>query len=328
MIQQLRNYFLTGLFTAAPILITGYLTWVFIDTVDNIVVRNLPPRYNPDTYLPFSIPGLGILIMIAFLTLFGALATNFMGRTLIRMGERIVDRMPIVKSVYATLKQIIDTISAQNSDTFKEVVLVEYPRKGIWSLALVSSPAKGPVQARTPETMLNVFLPTTPNPTNGFLLYVPREQCLFLDMSVEEAIKYVISAGLVGKNNGEGETLAIRPPNEQKRAGDTTGDGTDNQNPTGPAGPIGQDGDAPRTANGDGSDGASSGGDGNTGTASPIATPATPATATDPRLTSLAMAHSAAADPAPADQAPPAAPPSPSARSGRRRLFRRGKATS
>ncbi|WP_201239770.1 DUF502 domain-containing protein [Rhodothalassium salexigens] len=328
MIQQLRNYFLTGLFTAAPILITGYLTWVFIDTVDNIVVRNLPPRYNPDTYLPFSIPGLGILIMIAFLTLFGALATNFMGRTLIRMGERIVDRMPIVKSVYATLKQIIDTISAQNSETFKEVVLVEYPRKGIWSLALVSSPAKGPVQARTPETMLNVFLPTTPNPTNGFLLYVPREQCLFLDMSVEEAIKYVISAGLVGKNNGEAETLAIRPPGERQT--DTAGDGNDDPDAS--------------AHNPDRQNGETRGpGDHGTATVSPTAAddavasataprtdppPATPATATDPRLTSLAMAHSAAADPAPADQAPPAAPPSPNARSGRRRLFRRGKATS
>ncbi|WP_201153023.1 DUF502 domain-containing protein [Rhodothalassium salexigens] len=319
MIQQLRNYFLTGLFTAAPILITGYLTWVFIDTVDNIVVRNLPPRYNPDTYLPFSIPGLGILIMIAFLTLFGALATNFMGRTLIRMGERIVDRMPIVKSVYATLKQIIDTISAQNSETFKEVVLVEYPRKGIWSLALVSSPAKGPVQARTPETMLNVFLPTTPNPTNGFLLYVPREQCLFLDMSVEEAIKYVISAGLVGKNNGEAETLAIRPPGEQKPPGDDrSGDA-----------PDARDADAPQSPTLASTQAPPQGDDTAPASATAAETPqATPATATDPRLTSLAMAHSAAADPAPADQAPPAAPPSPNAKSGRRRLFRRGKATS
>lgn len=216
MFQRIRAYFLTGLVVAAPILITIYLAWVFIDTVDDIVVRNLPARYNPESYLPFSIPGLGVLIVIALLTMVGAFAANFAGRALIRFGEHVLHRTPIIRSVYSTLKQIVETIMAQHSTTFRSVVLVEYPRKGLWALAFVSSPAKGEIQEKTHDETLNVFLPTTPNPTSGYLLFVPKQDCIFLEMSVEEAVKYVISAGLVAPSD-DPQALAERMNKQAKR---------------------------------------------------------------------------------------------------------------
>ncbi|MGF1607668.1 MAG: DUF502 domain-containing protein [Rhodothalassiaceae bacterium] len=223
MFDRLRAYFLTGLVVSAPILITVYLTWLFIDTVDEIVVRNLPPRYNPETYLAFSIPGLGVLIMVAALTLVGALAANFAGRTIIRMGERVLHGTPIIRSVYSTLKQIAETIMAQHSDTFRSVVLVEYPRKGLWALAFVSTPAKGEIQDKTSEETLNVFLPTTPNPTSGYLLFVPRQDCIFLDMTVEEAVKYIISAGLVAPSDDPDDLASRLNRKNRRRVGESNG---------------------------------------------------------------------------------------------------------
>ena len=195
--SKLRTYFLTGLVVFAPISITVYLIWAAIDGIDDLVRRILPPAYNPETYLPFSIPGLGVVIAIVFLTMLGALAANFLGRSLIGLGERVVNRMPIVRGIYTTLKQIIETVTARNARTFREVVLVEYPRPGLWAIAFVASPTKGEVGEKVAPDSVSVFLPTTPNPTSGFLLFVPRKDCVFLDMGVEEAVKYVISAGLV-----------------------------------------------------------------------------------------------------------------------------------
>lgn len=214
---RIRTYFLTGLVVFAPISITIYLTWLAIDSIDDLVRGLLPAGYNPETYLPFSIPGVGVVVAFVFLTLLGALAANLFGRTLIRLGERIVDRMPIVRGIYATLKQIAETIMAQSASTFRDVVMVEYPRKGLWAIAFVSCPAKGEIQDKTDEETLNVFLPTTPNPTSGFLLFVPKRDCIFLDMSVEGAIKYIISAGLVSTEDIE--ERAGRPA--RVRIGDT-----------------------------------------------------------------------------------------------------------
>ncbi|MFQ5347218.1 MAG: DUF502 domain-containing protein [Rhodothalassiaceae bacterium] len=195
--SRLRTYFITGLVVFAPISITVYLIWAAIDGVDDLVRTLLPPAYNPETYLPFGIPGLGVVIAVVFLTALGALAANFLGRTLIGLGERIVSRMPIVRGIYTTLKQIFETVTARNARTFREVVLVEYPRRGLWAIAFVAAPTRGKVGERLSEDCVSVFLPTTPNPTSGFLLFVPRKDCIFLDMGVEAAVKYVISAGLV-----------------------------------------------------------------------------------------------------------------------------------
>ncbi len=195
--HRLRNYFLTGIVVAAPLTITVYLAWAFVSTIDNEITPLIPTKYNPETYLAFSIPGLGVVIMVVFLTLLGALAANLFGRTLIRVGERLLDRMPVIRSIYGTLKQIFETVISQHSNSFKEVVLVEYPRPGLWAIAFVTSETKGEIAEKMDGAMANVFLPTTPNPTSGFLLFVPRADLVALDMTVDDGIRYVISAGLV-----------------------------------------------------------------------------------------------------------------------------------
>jgi uncharacterized membrane protein len=195
---RLRAYFLTGVIVTAPITITIFLVWQFLTFLDTHVAGLLPARYNPETYLPFSLPGLGLLLMLAFLTLVGMLTAGLAGRTLVRMGERLLSRMPIVRSVYGTLKQIFETVLAQKSRSFREVVLVEYPRRGLAAIGFVTGPTRGEIQARSQEEMVNVFLPTTPNPTSGFLLFVPRRDLIHLDMTIEEGMKMVISGGIVG----------------------------------------------------------------------------------------------------------------------------------
>jgi uncharacterized membrane protein len=194
---RLRAYFLAGVIVTAPIGITVLLIWQFITFLDSQVGSLLPDRYNPESYLPFSVPGLGLLITIAFLTLVGFLAAGLAGRTLVRIGERLLSRMPVVRSVYGTLKQIFETVLAQSSRSFREVVLVEYPRRGLGAIGFVTGPTQGEVQARSGEELVNVFLPTTPNPTSGFLLFVPRRDLVHLDMTIEEAMKLVISGGIV-----------------------------------------------------------------------------------------------------------------------------------
>ncbi len=194
---RLRNYFLTGVVVTAPIAITIYLTYVFVDFVDANITPLIPARYNPETYLPFGVPGFGVLIAVFFLILIGFLTANFLGRSFLHFGERIVGRMPVVRTIYNALKQIMETVLAQSSTSFRDVVLIEYPRKGLWAVAFVTSEAKGEVSAMADDTIISVFLPTTPNPTSGFLLFCPKKDLKFLDMSVEEGVKLVISAGMI-----------------------------------------------------------------------------------------------------------------------------------
>jgi len=197
LLLRIRNYFLTGLVVASPIGITLYIGWWFIDFVDRNIKPLIPEAYNPETYLPFSIPGLGLVGVILFLIILGALTANLFGRAFIRFGERIVDRMPIIRSVYGTLKQIFETVVSQDSKSFSDVVLVEYPRKRIWAIAFVSGENTSEIQGRLDDDVANLFLPTTPNPTSGFLLFVPKKDLIYLDMTTDQAAKYVISAGLV-----------------------------------------------------------------------------------------------------------------------------------
>lgn len=196
-LARLRAYFLTGVIVTAPITITIFLLWKFVTFLDGQVGRLIPTPYNPETYLPFGLPGLGLLVMLAFLTLIGMVTAGFAGRTMVRLGERALSRMPVVRSVYGALKQIFETVFAQSSRSFREVVLIEYPRRGIGAIGFVTGATLGEVQDRTEEDMVNVFLPTTPNPTSGFLLFVPRKDLVHLDMSIEEGIKMVISGGIV-----------------------------------------------------------------------------------------------------------------------------------
>lgn len=221
---KLRNYFLTGIVVAAPISITIYISWWFINLVDGWIKPFVPTIYNPDHYLPFTVPGVGLLFAIAGLTLLGALTANLFGRTIVSYGEMMLNRMPIVRNVYSALKQIFETVLSQSNTTFQDVGVIEYPRRGIYSIVFVSTVTKGEIQERVePEQeLISVFLPTTPNPTSGFLLFVPRKDVLILDMSVEEGAKMVISAGLVTPAYNE-KTKALAAEAKAKRAAKRNG---------------------------------------------------------------------------------------------------------
>ena len=208
--RWLQRSFVTGVVIAAPIGITIYLTLAFIGFVDDRVIPLIPDRYNPETYLPFSVPGLGVLVAVVALTLLGALTANLFGRTLIGYGERLVDRMPVVRNLYNALKQIFETVVTHSEANFTEVGLIEYPRKGLYAVCFVTTSTGGEIQARAEHDLVSVFLPTTPNPTSGFLLFVPRQDIQILSMSVEEAAKLIISAGLV-EPGSEGAVPQIDP---------------------------------------------------------------------------------------------------------------------
>ena len=194
---RLRTYFFAGILVTAPISITFYLAWLLISFVDRRVTPLIPEQYNPENYLPFTIPGLGVVVMVVVLTLIGAVTAGFVGRLWMRVSERFLGRMPVIRSIYGAIKQIIETIVAQKSQAFREAVLVEYPRRGIWAIGFMTGKTEGEVQNLTKESVTNVFLPTTPNPTSGFLLFVPTKDLVPLSMTVEEAIKMVISGGIV-----------------------------------------------------------------------------------------------------------------------------------
>ncbi|MEL6736343.1 MAG: DUF502 domain-containing protein [Pseudomonadota bacterium] len=180
--------------------ITAYLTWTLIQWVDSWVKPYLPDIYNPDQYLPFSVPGFGLLVALFIITIVGFLTANLIGRSIVSYSEYLLSRMPVVRNIYSALKQIFETVFREDSDNFQSAVLVEYPRKDIWALAFVATDTLGEVQEKLDEPAgqtVSVFLPTTPNPTSGFLLFVPKQDIVMLEMSVEEAAKLVISAGLV-----------------------------------------------------------------------------------------------------------------------------------
>lgn len=195
--RRLRRYFLAGVVVTAPVAITLYFAWWFVNFVDTQVLRLLPEVYHPDRYLPFSVPGLGLIVVVIGMILIGFFAAGLVGRELVRIGEGLMARMPVLRSIYGALKQIFETILSQSSQSFREVVLVEYPRRGIWAIGFITGPTGGEVQHLTKEPMINVFLPTTPNPTSGFLLFVPEKDVVRLNMTIEEGAKLVISGGLV-----------------------------------------------------------------------------------------------------------------------------------
>ncbi len=213
---RLRNYFLTGIIVTAPIALTIYLTWQFIDWVDSQAIPLLPAKYNPENYLPFSLPGLGLVIMAVILTFVGFLTANIFGRTLLKTGERLVNRMPVVRTIYGALKQVLETVLSQSSNSFRQAVLVEYPRRGIWTVAFVTGDTEGEVAECLDKDMINIYVPTTPNPTSGFLLMVPRQDLIFLKMPVEEAAKYIISIGVIAPE-AEAEFAKLpRPPGTEQ----------------------------------------------------------------------------------------------------------------
>jgi uncharacterized membrane protein len=204
---SLRASFLTGLVVVLPIGLTLYLIWTFIGWIDSWVLPFIPQAWQPDTLLrqvfgeDFTMypRGAGVVIFLIFTVIMGWIAKGLIGRSFIAWAEGLVDRMPVVRSIYNGLKQIAETVFAQTETNFEKACLIEYPRKGIWAIGFVSTKAKGEIATKVPhdDAMLSVFLPTTPNPTSGFLLYVPAKDVIFLDMKIEDAAKLIISAGLV-----------------------------------------------------------------------------------------------------------------------------------
>ena len=195
-IGHLRNWFLTGVAVAAPIGLTIYLIYAFIDGIDQIFVALLPQEYLPQTYLPVPIPGLGLLAAIVIMTLIGFLTANFLGRAFLLFAERMVARMPIVRGIYSAFKQIFETLFAKSSKSFRQVALVEFPTPGLWALAFVTTEKLGEIGQRLGTDIVVLFVPTAPNPTSGYLIYARRDKVIMLSMGVDEAMRVVVSGGV------------------------------------------------------------------------------------------------------------------------------------
>jgi len=198
MMSRIRNYFLTGLVVAGPGAVTLWLIWWFVTWVDNLVRPLIPVAYRPETYLPVNIPGLGLIIVFAALTLLGFLTANLIGRKLVGFGESLLNHMPIVRPIYRTTKQIFQTLFSKSESGFRRVGLVEFPSPGMWSLVFLTQSPTAEISAHLPATEhVSAFMPCTPNPTTGFFFYVPRRDVIDLDITVEQAMTVIMSAGLV-----------------------------------------------------------------------------------------------------------------------------------
>ncbi|HZJ11473.1 MAG TPA: DUF502 domain-containing protein [Methyloceanibacter sp.] len=207
---RLRGYFLTGLIVVGPVAITIYVVWWFINLVDAWVKPLIPKAYLPETYLPFNVPGVGLIVGIFGLMVIGALTANLFGRTIVSYGEMMLDRMPVVRGVYRLLKQIFTTIFSKSGSSFKRVGVIEFPRKGLFALVFVSGepPAEVKDKIGNGEALMTVFMPNAPNPTTGFVIFMPAKDVTLLDMPIEDGAKMVISAGLVAPQQDALKTLA------------------------------------------------------------------------------------------------------------------------
>ncbi|MBV9985583.1 DUF502 domain-containing protein [Bradyrhizobium sp.] len=207
---RLRNYFLTGLVVAGPVAITLWLTWWFVTWVDGLVRPFVPIAYRPETYLPFGLPGSGLIVAVIALTLLGFLTANLIGRTLVDLGEKILGRIPAVRAIYRGLKQVFETLFSGNGSSFRRVGLVEFPSPGMWSIVLISQQPSPEVARRLPgeEEHISVFLPCAPNPTTGFFFYVPKSKIIEVEMSAEDAATLIMSAGVVQPGSDSQKKIA------------------------------------------------------------------------------------------------------------------------
>lgn len=209
MFKQLRKYIITGLLIWVPLGITILVIKLLVDLLDRTILF-LPPTWRPENLLGFDIPGIGIIISSVIIFTTGFFLTNFAGRRLIKWGESLLERIPLVRSIYSAVKQVTETILSSDSDTFSEVLLIEYPRKGIWTLCFKTSDSPKAFDEVTHDNLITVFVPTTPNPTSGFILFIPRDEATVLDMDVEDALKLVMSLGVVTPEKAS-ESLSRKP---------------------------------------------------------------------------------------------------------------------
>ena len=196
--SKLKSYFLTGVIVAAPVAITVYMAYHLVIWINGATSRLIPQQWKIGDVVPYAIPGCGLLLLIVALIFIGMLTTGYVGKFFVRLWEKIIRKMPVVSSFYSLMKQIFETFLSQKSRSFSQVVLVQYPRLGLWTIAFVSrDQTGGEIAQKTGQDFVSVYVPTTPNPTSGFLIFVPQKDIIKLDMSVEDGIKYVLSCGIV-----------------------------------------------------------------------------------------------------------------------------------
>ncbi|HWQ95041.1 MAG TPA: DUF502 domain-containing protein [Gammaproteobacteria bacterium] len=194
-LSTLRRYLIAGLLVWLPLSVTLLVIKLLVDLMDNTLLL-IPEAYRPDTLLGFHLPGLGVVLSIAILFVTGIVAANFFGRRLVDVWERLLARIPLVRSIYSGTKQVSETLFAPGGQSFRKVLLIEYPRRGLWTVAFQTGVTAGEAQAKTADEVINVYMPTTPNPTSGFFLMVPKRDVIELDMSVDEGLKMIISMGV------------------------------------------------------------------------------------------------------------------------------------
>lgn len=194
--KSVKGVFLTGIAAIIPIGVTIYILYLIIGMMNNLV-KFIPPRFHPDHFLPFHLPGLGVITTFILIFTVGLVTKSYLGTKLVTFGEKMVSKIPLVRGIYNALKQFVDAVFSDRGQSFKKAVLIEYPRKGLYSIAFVTGVSRGEVQVKTAQRCVNVFVPTTPNPTSGFYIMVPEGDMIPLDMTVEEAFTLVISGGIV-----------------------------------------------------------------------------------------------------------------------------------
>jgi|TARA_B100000287_G_C20668272_1_gene792494 uncharacterized membrane protein len=201
MLAKIKNYFLTGVLVSAPVFITFWIVFSLVELFDKLITPLIPYYINPNYYLPRDVPGLGLITLVILLVGIGFITASFFGSYIFKKTESVINRIPFIKIFYKTTKQIIETIFKNNSQAFRDVVLLEYPRKGLWVLGFTTGEVKGAVSSKIKGELVNVFVPTTPNPTSGFLLMVPKSQLKYLNTKVDDAVKTIISAGIIELNS-------------------------------------------------------------------------------------------------------------------------------
>lgn len=197
--KSIRSYLLAGLVVWLPILITMGVLRFIIDLLDNTLAL-IPKAYQPEQLIGVHIPGFGVILSLLLLVSTGILAANFLGQRLVSWGESILSRIPLVRSIYNAVKQVINTVLSTNSEAFRKVLLIEYPRKGLWSIGFQTGAVNTEISNKINEEMISLFIPTTPNPTSGFLIMIPKKEAIELNMSIDEALKFIISLGVMQSN--------------------------------------------------------------------------------------------------------------------------------
>ncbi len=199
----LKTYFFTGILVSAPIAITLYVAWEVITYVDQFVAGFIPEKYNPNEIFPYGIPGIGVILLFVFFTVIGMLTANFIGQALIKFGYRIISKMPLISGLYNAISKILETLLGSGKNkAFRQPVLVEYPRRGLWTIAFITGPVYEEINEKlNDDALVAIYVPTTPNPTSGFFLYVQQKDIIMLDMSVEEALKLILSTGIINPTN-------------------------------------------------------------------------------------------------------------------------------